>query len=109
MVALTLRAVDGAPLPAWTPGAHVDLILGDGRRRTGSTRSAATSTDRSAPTASASCATPTAAVASRHVHDVLAEGDVVRVRGPAQQLRAGARAALPVHRGRDRDHAASSR
>lgn len=30
VVLLTLRARDGADLPAWTPGAHIDLILGDG-------------------------------------------------------------------------------
>lgn len=27
VVTLTLRRVDGQPLPRWTPGAHVDLIL----------------------------------------------------------------------------------
>jgi ferredoxin-NADP reductase len=30
VVALTLRSVDGQPLPAWTPGAHVDLHLPSG-------------------------------------------------------------------------------
>ena len=35
-----------------------------------------------APTASASCATPDGRGGSRHVHDRLAAGDVVRVRGP---------------------------
>ncbi|WP_446686495.1 cytochrome P450, partial [Pseudonocardia pini] len=30
VVALTLRPVDDAPLPEWTPGAHVDLLLGGG-------------------------------------------------------------------------------
>src|SRR6185312_13689157 len=29
VVALTLAAADGAPLPPWTPGAHIDLVLGD--------------------------------------------------------------------------------
>lgn len=29
VVALTLRSTDGRPLPAWSPGAHVDLVLGD--------------------------------------------------------------------------------
>ena len=28
VVALTLAAADGSALPPWTPGAHVDLILG---------------------------------------------------------------------------------
>lgn len=29
VVALTLARADGAPLPPWEPGAHVDLVLGD--------------------------------------------------------------------------------
>ncbi|MGE0299228.1 cytochrome P450 [Pseudonocardia sp.] len=80
VVALTLRPVDGTPLPAWTPGAHVDLILGDGlpnrqyslcgdvadlgAYRLGILRDAE------------------GGGGSRHVHDRLAAGDVVRVRGP---------------------------
>ncbi|HEY3752374.1 MAG TPA: PDR/VanB family oxidoreductase [Pseudonocardiaceae bacterium] len=30
VVGLTLRRPDNAPMPAWTPGAHVDLLLGNG-------------------------------------------------------------------------------
>lgn len=30
VVSLTLRHPDGAALPSWTPGAHVDLVLDDG-------------------------------------------------------------------------------
>ncbi|TDB87791.1 oxidoreductase [Actinomadura sp. 7K534] len=30
VVGLTLRAVDGGELPSWRPGAHVDVVLGDG-------------------------------------------------------------------------------
>ncbi|WP_395107916.1 PDR/VanB family oxidoreductase [Actinomadura sp. SCN-SB] len=30
VVALDLADPDGAELPAWTPGAHIDLVLGDG-------------------------------------------------------------------------------
>ena len=29
VVALTLTAPDGSALPPWTPGAHVDLVLGE--------------------------------------------------------------------------------
>ncbi|WP_245745876.1 PDR/VanB family oxidoreductase [Nocardia altamirensis] len=32
-VALTLRAEDGAPLPTWAPGAHIDVVLPSGRVR----------------------------------------------------------------------------
>ncbi|MEU5988025.1 PDR/VanB family oxidoreductase [Spirillospora sp. NPDC047418] len=30
VVGLTLRAADGGELPAWRPGAHIDVLLGDG-------------------------------------------------------------------------------
>jgi NAD(P)H-flavin reductase len=30
IVELTLVAASGGPLPAWEPGAHIDLVLGDG-------------------------------------------------------------------------------
>jgi cytochrome P450/ferredoxin-NADP reductase len=80
VVALTLRTLDGTPLPAWTPGAHVDLILGGGAPnrqyslcgdvedlgayRLGILRDAE------------------GGGGSRHVHDRLTAGDAVRVRGP---------------------------
>jgi cytochrome P450/ferredoxin-NADP reductase len=79
VVTLTLRTPDGSTLPAWQPGAHVDLILGG------------------APTRQYSlCGDPTARHeyrigilrdpdgrgGSRYVHDRLQEGDTVRIRGP---------------------------
>jgi ferredoxin-NADP reductase len=80
VVALTLKTLDGAPLPEWAPGAHVDLVLGGGvpnrqyslcgdvhdrgAYRLGILRDAG------------------GGGGSRHVHDRLAAGDVVRVRGP---------------------------
>lgn len=79
VVLLELRPVDGEPLPTWEPGAHVDLILG------------------AAPTRQYSlCGDPAERDAwrigvlreadgrgsSRHVHDVMQAGDIVRVRGP---------------------------
>ncbi|WP_243713158.1 PDR/VanB family oxidoreductase [Actinomadura sp. 6K520] len=30
VMGLTLRAVDGGTLPSWRPGAHIDVVLGDG-------------------------------------------------------------------------------
>ncbi len=80
VIALTLRPLDSASLPPWTPGAHVDLILGGG-----------------VPNRQYSlCGDPADHIAyrlgilhdpeggggSRYVHDRLAVGDVVRVRGP---------------------------
>jgi ferredoxin-NADP reductase len=79
VVALTLRQIADGPLPSWTPGAHVDLIL-DG-----------------VPTRQYSlCGDPAdhhlwrlgilrdanGGGGSRFVHDRLRAGDTVRVRGP---------------------------
>jgi ferredoxin-NADP reductase len=80
IVLLELREAGGHPLPVWEPGAHVDLILGNG-----------------APTRQYSlCGDPADRLVYRlgilrdaeggggstYVHDRLAEGDVVRIRGP---------------------------
>lgn len=79
VVALTLHDVEGQPLPAWEPGAHVDLILGAAATRQYSL-----------------CGDPADAHAWRlgilrdaagsggslYVHDQLQAGDTVRVRGP---------------------------
>ena len=79
VVALTLRQIADSPLPRWSPGAHVDLIL-DG-----------------APTRQYSlCGDPAdhhmwrlgvlrdaeGGGGSRFVHDELRDGNTVRVRGP---------------------------
>jgi len=79
VVALTLREIGGSPLPRWSPGAHVDLVL-DG-----------------VPTRQYSlCGDPAdhyvwrlgilrdadGGGGSRFVHDQLRAGEVVRVRGP---------------------------
>ena len=79
VVALTLRQIADSPLPRWSPGAHVDLIL-DG-----------------VPTRQYSlCGDPAdhhlwrlgilrdanGGGGSRFVHDRLRAGDTVRVRGP---------------------------
>ncbi len=80
VVALTLRPLDGRPLPAWTPGAHVDLLLGGGvpNRQYSLCGDPA---DRTAYRLGV-LRDPNGGGGSRHVHDRLAEGDVVRVRGP---------------------------
>ena len=79
VVALTLREINGSPLPRWSPGAHVDLLV-DG-----------------VPTRQYSlCGDPAdprqwwlgilrdadGGGGSRFVHDQLRAGEVVRVRGP---------------------------
>ena len=79
VVALTLMQADGSDLPAWTPGAHIDLLLADGVTRQYSL-----------------CGTPAqqdrwrigvlldegGRGGSRLVHATLMEGTKVRVRGP---------------------------
>ena len=80
VVALTLRTLDGAALPDWAPGAHVDLILGGGvpNRQYSLCGDVA---DRGAYRLGV-LRDANGGGGSRHVHDRLAAGDVVRVRGP---------------------------
>lgn len=79
VVALTLRALDGKALPRWEPGAHVDLII-----RGVATRQYSLSGDPAHPSAWRLGILRDAAGSggSLYVHDRLAVGDVVRVRGP---------------------------
>ena len=104
VVALTLVAPDCQPLPSWSPGAHVDLLLKPGLIRQYSlcgdpadayTWRVAVLLDRAGRGG------------SRAVHGELREGALVAVRGPraAQQLPADRVAAVPVHRRRHRHHA----
>jgi ferredoxin-NADP reductase len=78
VVALTLARPDGAGLPDWTPGAHIDLILGEGLTRQYSLcgRTGDTGTWRVAVLRA-----PDSRGGSARVHK-LAAGDTVRVRGP---------------------------
>jgi ferredoxin-NADP reductase len=79
VVALTLTAPDGSALPAWTPGAHVDLVLSDGLTRQYSL--CGDLTDRTTWRV-AVLRTPDSAGGSVHVHEQLTEGSSVLVRGP---------------------------
>jgi ferredoxin-NADP reductase len=79
VVALDLVDPDGADLPRWQPGAHIDLILADGL-----TRQYSLCGDPQDSTAwrIAVLLDPNSRGGSQHVHDTLHEGDVVQVRGP---------------------------
>ncbi|GHH43144.1 PDR/VanB family oxidoreductase [Lentzea cavernae] len=79
VVLLTLRDPDDSPLPAWTPGAHVDLVLGDGLVRQYSL--CGDPADTSAYQVAVLRA-PEGRGGSRHLHDVLAEGQLVEVGDP---------------------------
>ncbi|WP_252438496.1 PDR/VanB family oxidoreductase [Pseudonocardia humida] len=79
VVALTLEHPDGARLPDWTPGAHVDLVLLDGL-----TRQYSLCGDRFDPFTYrvGVLREPGGRGGSAHVHDALRVGDEVGVGGP---------------------------
>ncbi|MET0952562.1 MAG: cytochrome P450 [Aeromicrobium sp.] len=79
VVALTLTSRDGLELPAWQPGAHVDLLLDDGL-----VRQYSLSGDPADPTSYrvGVLREPEGRGGSRYVHDNLRPGSRVEVRGP---------------------------
>ncbi|WP_219413780.1 PDR/VanB family oxidoreductase [Pseudonocardia nigra] len=78
-VALDLRHPAGDELPAWAPGAHIDLVLADGLIRQYSLSS--DPGDRTSWRV-AVLREPEGRGGSAFVHDKLLPGDSVRVRGP---------------------------
>jgi ferredoxin-NADP reductase len=79
VVALELKDPEGGDLPAWEPGAHVDLLLDDGLVR----QYSLCGDPRDATTWRVGVLLdPQSRGGSRHVHDNLVEGSSVRVRGP---------------------------
>jgi ferredoxin-NADP reductase len=83
VVRLTLVRTDGSPMPAWQPGAHVDLVLGPDL-----TRQYSLCGDPADHTALvvAVLREPAGRGGSARVHEGLAPGDVVRVRGPRNRF-----------------------
>ena len=79
VVALTLVDPDGDPLPPWTPGAHVDLMLGDGLVRQ---YSLCGSPGDSRTIRLGILRAPDSRGGSSYVHEAVSVGSVVRVRGP---------------------------
>ncbi|HET9647546.1 MAG TPA: PDR/VanB family oxidoreductase [Microlunatus sp.] len=78
VLSLSLASPDGSPLPAWTPGAHIDLILGDDLTRQYSLCSSPGQPDR---WRIGVLHTPDSRGGSAAVH-ALMTGATVRVRGP---------------------------
>ncbi|MFJ9388969.1 PDR/VanB family oxidoreductase [Nocardioides sp. NPDC101246] len=78
VLTLTLAAADGSALPPWTPGAHVDLVLGDGLVRQYSLCGSPSDSGRWRVGV---LRTPDSRGGSKAVHE-LGTGSVVRVRGP---------------------------
>jgi ferredoxin-NADP reductase len=79
VVRLVLRHPDGYELPAWAPGAHVDLVLAEGLVRQ---YSLCGDPDDLSTLHVAILREQAGRGGSQHVHDKLEEGDVVHVRGP---------------------------
>jgi ferredoxin-NADP reductase len=79
VVALTLAAGDGSALPPWTPGAHVDLVLGDDLVRQYSL--CGSPADRGTWRLGI-LRTSDSRGGSKAVHADLHDGAVIRVRGP---------------------------
>ena len=79
VVVLTLERPDGGDLPAWTPGAHTDLLLGDGLVRQYSL--CGDQADRRRWQV-AVLLEPQSRGGSRFVHAALVPGATLRVRGP---------------------------
>lgn len=79
VVLLDLSHPDGAHLPPWEPGAHVDLLLADGLTRQYSL--CGDPGDRGVWRVGV-LLDPNSRGGSRHVHEKLLEGATVRVRGP---------------------------
>ncbi|MEV6756695.1 PDR/VanB family oxidoreductase [Streptomyces sp. NPDC051214] len=79
VVRLSLASCSGEPLPAWSPGAHIDLVL-----EPGLVRQYSLCGDPADPSLLqvAVLRGPESRGGSRYVHDTLAEGDTVRVSGP---------------------------
>jgi ferredoxin-NADP reductase len=79
VVALTLADPNGAELPAWTPGAHIDFVLDDHLIRQ---YSLCGSPSKPYVWRVGVLRAPDSRGGSERVHDVLTSGARVRVRGP---------------------------
>ncbi|WP_431927153.1 PDR/VanB family oxidoreductase [Amycolatopsis tucumanensis] len=84
VVRLTLRHPAGEPLPEWDPGAHLDLVLGEGLVRQYSL--CGDPADRGVLQV-AVLREPDGRGGSAWVHDRLSTGDTVRIRGPRNHFR----------------------
>jgi ferredoxin-NADP reductase len=84
IITLDLRDPAGATLPGWSAGAHIDLLLGCGLTRQFSL--CGDPADR-ARWRIAVLREPGGRGGSAYVHDVVAEGSLVRARGPRNHFR----------------------
>jgi ferredoxin-NADP reductase len=83
VVTLKLTEIGGHPLPAWTPGSHVDLILDHLTNGTPARQYSLCGDPAEHPTWRLGILRdPAGRGGSLYVHDQLKVGDTVRVRGP---------------------------
>jgi ferredoxin-NADP reductase len=82
IIRLTLRHAAGRRLPEWAPGAHVDLVLGNGDASLIRQYSLCGDMAAAASYEVAILREPNGRGGSSYAHDVLHEGMTVRVRGP---------------------------
>ena len=95
VVALTLA--NGDPLPAWTPGAHLDVFLASGAQRQYSL--CGDRADRSSYRIAVRRIADGSV--SRELNDDLEVGDVLKVRGPRNAFRGGILSSSDERRGAD--------
>jgi ferredoxin-NADP reductase len=84
VVVMDLETVDGQPLPSWTPGSHIDVVVGDGTARQYSL--CGDPLDRESWRIAILREEPGRG-GSRWLHDTIAAGDTVRTRGPRNHFR----------------------
>jgi ferredoxin-NADP reductase len=82
VVTLTLADPDGADLPEWTPGAHIDLIMEPAHPGLTRQYSLCGSTSDRSQWRVGVLLDPESRGGSKFVHDELNEGSTIRVRGP---------------------------
>jgi ferredoxin-NADP reductase len=80
---IVLTRADGGPMPAWQPGAHVDLVLPEGLERQYSL--CGDPADRSAWRV-AVLREPESRGGSAYLHEEIAEGQTIGVRGPRNEF-----------------------
>lgn len=83
VVRLTLSDPTGKPLPAWTPGAHIDVDLGDVSRQ----YSLCGDPNDLSRYEIAVLEEPESRGGSRYVHHTLQAGDTVKMRGPRNHFK----------------------
>ncbi len=104
VMALTLARADGADLPEWTPGAHIDLVLGDDLVRQ---YSLCGRTGETGAWRIAVLEAPDSRGGSVQVHELDSGPDPVRCRGPRNHFPVVARARYLFIAGGIGDHAAA--